>query len=135
MRMYFGRKCYERALELFPVATTWRTSSSESFKTVGHCYLTKPEFLKVKRPVYYTALIRRIACTAWKVSKYGAFSGSYFSAFGLNTEYLSVFSVNAGKYGPGKTPYLDTFHVVLVVMTTCILHNTMLEATVKLHSH
>ena len=69
------------------------------------------------------------------MSKYGAFSGPYFSAFGLNTEYLSVFSVNAGKYGPEKTPYLDTFHVVLVVMATCILHNTMLEATVKLHSH
>ena len=48
------------------------------------------------------------------MSKYGAFSGPYFSAFGLNTEYLSVFSVNAGKYGPEKTPYLDTFHVVLV---------------------
>ena len=26
--------------------------------------------------------------------------------------YLSVFSPNAGKYGPEKTPYLDTFHAV-----------------------
>ena len=26
--------------------------------------------------------------------------------------YLSVFSPNAGKYGPGKIPYLDTFHAV-----------------------
>ena len=25
----------------------------------------------------------------------------------------SVFSLNAGKYGPEKTPYLDTFHAVL----------------------
>ena len=33
------------------------------------------------------------ALTAWKVSKYGVFSGP-----------------NAGKYGPEKTPYLDTFH-------------------------
>ena len=33
--------------------------------------------------------------TAWKVSKYGVF-------FGPNT----------GKYGPQKTPYLDTFHTV-----------------------
>ena len=38
----------------------------------------------------------------WKVSKYGVFSGLYFPVFGLNT----------GKYGPGKTPYLDTFHAV-----------------------
>ena len=29
-----------------------------------------------------------------------------------NTEYLSVVSPNAGKYGPEKTPYLDTFHAV-----------------------
>ena len=35
--------------------------------------------------------------------KYGVFSGPYFPAFGLNT----------GKYGPEKTPYLDTFHTVV----------------------
>ena len=29
-----------------------------------------------------------------------------------NTSYLSVFSANAGKYGPEKTPYLDTFHTM-----------------------
>ena len=29
-----------------------------------------------------------------------SYSGSYFPAFGLNTEYLSVFSSNAGKYRP-----------------------------------
>ena len=27
---------------------------------------------------------------------------------------LSVFSLNAGKYGPEKTLYLDTFHVVII---------------------
>ena len=32
-----------------------------------------------------------------------SFSGPYFSVFGLNT----------GKYGPEKTPYLNTFHAVL----------------------
>ena len=30
-------------------------------------------------------------------------------------EYLSVFSQNAGKYEPEKTPYLDTFHAVTVL--------------------
>ena len=29
-----------------------------------------------------------------------------------DTKYLSVFSPNAGKYGPEKTLYLDTFHAV-----------------------
>ena len=30
----------------------------------------------------------------------------------LYTLYLSVFSPTAGKDGPQKTPYLDTFHTV-----------------------
>ena len=38
------------------------------------------------------------------MSKYGSFSGQYFSVFGLNT----------GKYGPKKTPYLDIFHAVSI---------------------
>ena len=29
-----------------------------------------------------------------------------------DTSYLSVFSSNAGKYGPEVTPYLDTFHAL-----------------------
>ena len=45
--------------------------------------------------------------TAWKVSKYGAFSGPYFPVFSLNT----------GKYGLGKTPYLGTFHAVRVILS------------------
>ena len=75
-----------------------------------------------------------ISDTAWKVSKYGVFSSWYFTAFGLNTErysvslntercsvslridtpFLSVFSPNAGKHGPEKTQYLDSFQVVMV---------------------
>ena len=33
--------------------------------------------------------------TAWRVPKYGVFSGP-----------------NAGKYGPEKTPFLDSFHAM-----------------------
>ena len=47
--------------------------------------------------------------------KYGVFPGLYFPACGLNTVRYSVFSPNAGKYGPEKTPYLDTFHAVHVI--------------------
>ena len=36
------------------------------------------------------------------MSKNGVFSGPYFP----------VFSSNTGKYVPGKTPYLDTYHSV-----------------------
>ena len=53
--------------------------------------------------------------TVWEVSKCGVISGSYFPVsdwIRRDTEYLSVFSPNAGKYGPEITPYLDTFHTV-----------------------
>ena len=30
--------------------------------------------------------------------------------------YLTVFSPNTGKYGPEKTPYLDIFHAVLLIV-------------------
>ena len=33
-----------------------------------------------------------------------------------DTEYLSVFSPNAGKYGPEKILHLDTFHAVNVIL-------------------
>ena len=39
---------------------------------------------------------------AWKLSKYGAFSGPYFP----------IFRMNAGKYRPEKTPWLGTFYAV-----------------------
>ena len=52
----------------------------------------------------------------WKVSKYGVFSGPYIfphsDLIWRDTSYLSVFSQNAGKYGPENTPYLDTFDAV-----------------------
>ena len=50
-----------------------------------------------------------------------SFSGPYFPALGLNMEIYgvnlriqseSVFSPNTVKYGPEKTPYLDTSHAV-----------------------
>ena len=40
--------------------------------------------------------------TSWKVFKYGVFSGLCFP----------VFTSNTGKYGPQKTPYLETFHAI-----------------------
>ena len=62
--------------------------------------------------MYHTSIVLR------EVSKYGVFSGPYFPAFALNrrdADYLSVFSPNAGKYGPEKAPYLDTFHAMLFI--------------------
>ena len=59
-----------------------------------YLYHTKLSFLLLSQTFYLD--------TAWKVSKYGVFSGPYFSEFGMNM----------GKHGSEKTPYLDTFHKV-----------------------
>ena len=53
--------------------------------------------------------------TAWKVPKYGVFSGPYFPAIGLNKKRYTVslpIQSKCGKYEPEKTRYLDTFHAV-----------------------
>ena len=64
--------------------------------------------------IYWLTLLWSLF-TAWKVSKYGAFSVP-----------------NSGKYEPEKTPYLVTFHAVIVFMvitwlrqmlTRCQSHN------------
>ena len=52
-----------------------------------------------------------------------SFFWSVFSRIFPHTPYLSVFSPNAGKYGPEKTPYLDTFHAVY--------HNKILPCDVR----
>ena len=50
------------------------------------------------------------------MSKYGVFSGPYFSVVGLNTETYGVNLRIQSEYRetPEKTPYLDTFHAVFV---------------------
>ena len=51
--------------------------------------------------------------TARKMSKYGDLSGTYFPVFGPKT----------GKYGPVKTPYLDSFYEVCRIPRTVIYRN------------
>ena len=58
-----------------------------------------------------------ILFTARKVSKYRVISGPYFPAFRLNTERYEVFlriQSECGKITPEITPYLDTFHAVVI---------------------
>ena len=57
--------------------------------------------------------------TAWKVSKYGVISGSYFPVFGLNI----------GKYGPEITPYWDTFHCVSFINSAELTKNDIAKAS------
>ena len=61
--------------------------------------------------------------TTWNVPKYGDFSGPYFPTVGLNTERYGVSlrtQSEFGKCGPEKTPYLDTFHVMVTITTRAI---------------
>ena len=77
-----------------------------------HLLFGKPIYKQCKCYCVYHVLFylnsSRNFDTAWKVSKYGVFSGPYFPVFGLNTETYSKW----GKYGPEKFSYLDTFHAV-----------------------
>ena len=49
--------------------------------------------------------------------KYGSFSGPHFP----------VFSPNTGKYGPEKIPYLDTFHAVILLISSCPMNGVKVE--------
>ena len=48
-----------------------------------------------------------------------------------DTKFLSVFSPNAGKYGPEKTPYLDTFHAVTLASIAFIKNAFFVDAIPK----
>ena len=52
-----------------------------------------------------------------------SFFWSVFSC--IRTEQISVFSLNTEKYGPEKTPHLDTFHGV---SAQCIISQNVLAA-------
>ena len=92
----------------------WNIYSSffHSFIFVANTYLFTSVTMLVSVSLLYAFSVKMSINNAWKVSKFGVFSGPYFPLFGLNALYLSVFSPNSGKYGPEKTPYLDTFHAV-----------------------
>ena len=44
-------------------------------------------------------------------------------------KYLSVFSLNTGKYRPEKTPYLDTFHAVNISRVSSLSYDINLYIT------
>ena len=73
---------------------------SEDYSCVQFVFFEQFFVLQVGLPLLHFLL----HYTAQKVSKYEVFSGPYFPVFSPNTE----------KYGPEKTPYMDTFHAVLL---------------------
>ena len=87
---------------------------TETFCSDRYYYVGVPPSLNGISPFGIAFLLFIIV---WKVSRYKYFYGPYFSVFGLNisTEYISVLSPNAGKYGPEKSLYLDIFHAVYII--------------------
>ena len=51
--------------------------------------------------------------------KSGQMRSFFRSVFSCSRTEYGVFSPNTGKYGPEKTPYLDTFHAVWAIWRKC----------------
>ena len=92
-----------------PISVSWILMSIFS-KTSIHLSSSSLFFTLDETPST-TTLLRRLY-TAWRVSKYGVFSVCYFPVFGLNTK---IYCPKTWKYGPEKSPYLVTFHAVMLV--------------------
>ena len=53
--------------------------------------------------------------TAWKMSKYGVFSGPYFCAFGLNTDAVFAMKYSSLSYfknHPSAATHIETSHLI-----------------------
>ena len=93
-------------LSLFYSRNTFAISIRSNLSMLSLCIESSMACLTVTVSLYcvtsfwYVASLKLISQTAWKVSKYGVYSGPYFPVFSPNTE---------------KTPYLDTFHAVLLI--------------------
>ena len=79
------------------------------------------EFCEIFRNSYFVKHQQTTTLDCWsflihslKNAQIRSLFWSVFSCIRSKYVYLSVFSLNAGKNGPEKTPYLDTFHVVIV---------------------
>ena len=74
---------------------------------------------------YVSTFLCSEGVTVWKVSTYGVFSGPYFPVLGLNTV----------KYGPKKTPYLNTFYILAVLKILQILQEKTSDSVTFSKSH
>ena len=76
------------------------------FESLEYCVLIQ---YGLPLPLPYCTQVHAFVCpfsrtsTAWKVSKYGVFSGPYFPVFGLNTEIYSVNLRIQSKYRKLRT--------------------------------
>ena len=97
------------------------------FTSIVEMVTTRFNFTLVFKKMTNSLKQASLKITAWKVSKYGGF--------------WSVFSPNAGKYGPEKTLYLETFYFTLLLSLSsslslaCILVIVMTAISYYHHCH
>ena len=111
-------------------------------QTVFTINLLKTLFLLTLLEFYFVyfqepILTFRNSDTAWKLSKYGVFSGPFFPASGLNTERYGVslrIQSECGKIRTRITPNMDTFHALSYNFWIIILYSLRKVMLVKLVS-
>ena len=76
-------------------------------------HLTLFSFIYFKLLKYFQIFKQFKTCRVRTLNSFTPYSTVSIVNFEMLTAlYLSVFRSNAGKYGPEKTPCLDTFHAV-----------------------
>ena len=100
---------------VFGLNTEIYESQNGCFKKTEHVkFSEKRTFLTP-----WTFLTRRCACQGVKkCSFFAKLTCFVFLKHPVWDSQISAFSQNTEKYGPGKTPYLDTFHAVQVLKTS-----------------
>ena len=93
----------------------WMSPIPESLSLFRHCFCT------CSMKIWPSWDYLQVNTTARKVSKYGVFSGPYFSVFGLNTR----------KYGAEKNPYFETFHAVCINKVLFLQRNPRLPSPLE----
>ena len=113
--MHAKKLCLNYPYSYITISFNCNTPNSSEFELTQIFWIAK----KMAR-IFFLHFSIQSLCTihCMKSVQIRSFFRSVFSR--IRTEYgeiryLSVlFSPNAGKYGPEKTPYLDTFHAVII---------------------
>ena len=104
-----------------------RDSSNSHCTELGDAFGWNPQ-------IWSASQVLCLCSTAWKVSKYGVFSGPYFAVFGLNTEINGVNIRIQSEYGKIRTRNNSVFghfsHSVVLIKSTKLVAKLASQAQV-----
>ena len=78
------------------------------------CYIQSRQILTIELPPEKDGLKYIVSLHYVKSVQIWSLFWSVFSCIRTEYGYFPVFSPNRGKYGPEKTPHMDTFHAIFV---------------------